>query len=173
MVFQNLRWNSNKTSLTLINISYSSKINQDLQIFKLFNYPKSHFNAQEQAEEKLPDENELIQLERFKSKMNLGDTEEIDAKIPEDTFKDIPDDVFEKIPRAVTARLENRQKKQNQQKAVKTIKTETVEDYQPSAPSAPAMEESTNSGRGDRIWFGFIKLLTNDFIKPYCLHDCL
>ena len=173
MVFQNLRWNSNKTSLTLINISYSSKINQDLQIFKLFNSPKSHFHAQEQAEEKLPDENELRQLERFKSKMNLGDTEEIDAKIPEDPFKDIPDDVFEKIPRAVTARLENRQKKQNQQKAVKTIKTETVEDYQPSAPSAPVMEESTNSGRGDRIWFGFIKLLTNDFIKPYCLHDCL
>ena len=66
------------------------------------------------ADEKWPDLDELKQVEKIKTKFNLAllnGTEEIDDAVPDDTFKDIPDDVFEKIPRAVTARIQNRERK--------------------------------------------------------------
>ena len=103
------------------------------------------------ADDLSPDLGEFHQLERIKSRMSFGNIESIDDKSPRDTFENIPDDVFEKIPRAVTARLENRNKKLSQSKLeLSTVKIKSSipdhVEYQPSTPSAPVDEEPGHAG---------------------------
>ena len=103
------------------------------------------------ADDLSPDIGEFQQLERMMTKISFGNIEAVDDKSPSDTFENIPDDVFEKIPRAVTARLENRQKKLSQTKPGLKIERDKPSipdhvEYQPSTPSAPVAESPGHSG---------------------------
>ena len=119
-----------------------------IKFLQLKNANLERVKAHDQAGETVPDDNELKQLEKMKHKINLTNTETIDDSSPGDTFKDIPEDVFEKIPRAVTARLENRQRKKGKQKLKEDgdMKKSDKIEYEPSTPSAPMEEQAVSPG---------------------------
>ena len=112
------------------------------------------------ADEKWPDLDELRQVEKIKTKFNLtnfNDTEEIADEVPDDTFKNIPDDVFEKIPRAVTARIQNRERKKLRSSSGRAeSESPTSASASQLAPSAP-LAEGEVSAAGQPV--GFIAML--------------
>ena len=112
------------------------------KFLQLKNANLERVKAQAQAGEGFPDVGEMQQLEKMKTRLNLNDTESIDETSPDETFKDIPNDVFDKIPRAVTARIENRQKKKSKQKLqIEKKSLDLGSDYEPSTPSAPVDDD--------------------------------
>ena len=101
------------------------------------------------ADAKWPDLDELKQVEKIKTKFNLANlngTEEISDTVPDDTFKDIPDDVFEKIPRAVTARIQNRERKKKR-----------LSSGRPQSEASAPSSEGEAGGAGQPV--GFIAML--------------
>ena len=120
------------------------------------------------AEDKLPEYEDVKHLKNMNNKKVKNIKRDNDAfrdmpeqiydKMPSDTFKEIPDDVFENIPRAVTARVQNREKRKPVVKSREDIFENKQEDYTASAPALDA-NDNRKEENGDPTSVGFIAML--------------